>query len=921
MFEQRLILNRYRIIGRAGAGGYATVQHAFDTRLKRDVAIKCIPLSNTQALNAKAASNSPSDSYDDYSDYNYDGYEDGYIDEYELPAEPGFLKKKEDREARRAHARRQGGRYRNDSIALRSNYSRSLSTVSAAKPFKTSSNSYAVNTQDIAKLAGQLPGVISGAGHTKISGIDDAAVIDADMIEDGDASAPTTPKRTAAVSGPSSEAATSRTSKKQLRDPDFIRMHARAAARAADGFSDLNHGKAAPGASVADEDHIPGLEEARTAAHLNDANIVTVYDCVVEGQMAYVIMEYVEGKTLARVMHELENDITLDMITSVFTSVAHALQVAHKAGVLHLDIKPENVVINKDGVVKVTDFGLSTLMDASGQGTTGGGTIGYMPLEQMRQQPLDVRTDEWALASLTYEMLSGINPFRARTLEGAAQAIETAELILPSVCWDVEPEIDDVMFIALDPDQDRRYENVSDFSNDLTPFLGDAKDGKKQLADVVTNGVGEDDLAARQMAQEDAAQAAPKGLLASLLGRAQAESVQPSPSSHKGASAQSSKKAPSQASNSQSLEDEDQGAYKVLFVDKLGDKGMSIVMRIAAALSSCMMGVIALMNFRFNFTGASQGANSGASTQTATGSSQAATSDGGSGGLDISGVISDPGNAAANAASNVAQNLSDGFTSTYSTAYGDASVFGLFSMAPIVAWVLLIAFMAASIVRPRIGMPVSYVAFFIMLVFNQAWTSAFLLLLATGVWWWFFGRRSDLDCTIVMMQPLFGSIGLGAVVPVLAGAFLDVKQAVCATAMGCISALVFASLGSGDVMNWEVYSNFIVAINPAIAGPSIMAGLVGTFANPNTWCVLVSWLVAATLFSLLCLKGTRSFDILGSAVCAAVLLLGIVFMPLVVGQQVEVGALTIVGCLGPALLGVALSLMSVTDRVRTDYEG
>lgn len=61
-------------------------------------------------------------------------------------------------------------------------------------------------------------------------------------------------------------------------------------------------------------------------------------------------------------------------------------------------------------------------MDASGQGETGGGTIGYMPLEQMRQQRLDVRTDEWALASLTYEMLSGKNPFKARNLDDAELA-------------------------------------------------------------------------------------------------------------------------------------------------------------------------------------------------------------------------------------------------------------------------------------------------------------------------------------------------------------------------------------------------------------------------------------------------------------------------------------------------------------------
>ena len=181
-------------------------------------------------------------------------------------------------------------------------------------------------------------------------------------------------------------------------------------------------------------EHIPGLEEARSVAKLSDANIVTVYDCAVEDSCAYVIMEYIEGKTLAEIIDEIDDNITLDVVAAVFTAVAHALEVAHSENTLHLDIKPENVIVNAKGVAKVTDFGLAALMDATGSGTTGGGTIGYMPLEQMRQEPLDVRTDEWALASLTYEMLAGENPFFAATLRGAEEAIEGAELVLPSLC-------------------------------------------------------------------------------------------------------------------------------------------------------------------------------------------------------------------------------------------------------------------------------------------------------------------------------------------------------------------------------------------------------------------------------------------------------------------------------------------------------
>lgn len=232
--------------------------------------------------------------------------------------------------------------------------------------------------------------------------------------------------------------------------------------------------------------HVPGLDEARTAAMLSDASIVAVYDFEVQDSTAYLIMEYVEGMTLTDLLHRHADRLTLDVAAAVFASVSHALEVAHANQVLHLDIKPDNVLINHQGQVKVTDFGLATLADASGYGAAGGGTIGYMPLEQMRQENLDVRCDEWALASLTYEMLAGENPFLAPDLERAEAVIEDAELVLPSLCWDgLDPAIDDVIFFALDPDREERYATVADFAEELEPFLGDPKRGVRELSVIV----------------------------------------------------------------------------------------------------------------------------------------------------------------------------------------------------------------------------------------------------------------------------------------------------------------------------------------------------------------------------------------------------------------------------------------------------
>jgi serine/threonine protein kinase len=118
------------------------------------------------------------------------------------------------------------------------------------------------------------------------------------------------------------------------------------------------------------------------------------------------------------------------------------------------------------------DFGMARLSSAQGYDPAAGGTIGYMPPEQMMRETLDVRCDEWALASLTYEMISGGNPFLARDLSAAIDAIENAEIVLPSLCMQgLSAGADDVLFFALDPDRFERYDTVEDFSEEMDRFL------------------------------------------------------------------------------------------------------------------------------------------------------------------------------------------------------------------------------------------------------------------------------------------------------------------------------------------------------------------------------------------------------------------------------------------------------------------
>ena len=494
MARSQLILNRYRVIDQAGAGGYGTVVHAFDTHLKRDVAIKCIELSEDEvararlvALEARMAADledgepsagavaagvtAPAGAAPSGASAPASGAAD-------FPADPAFL---------RGVDERRSGRH-------------SAATVRSAEEVppwedlafaEEEDDSLAPWTAATGGFAGRSrPSLDGRVGPRKTRHAPEAPYVPPVEVQDAapmsdyfDESAVDVRHLRGIRPSRTIDGATERRRRRGGRHT----VRTESAAASAPVVS-----RPAPSTDFEEPDdadlfeHIPGLEEARSVAKLSDANIVTVYDCAVEDSTAYVIMEYIEGKTLAEIIDEIDDSITLDIVAAVFTAVSHALEVAHGEQTLHLDIKPENVIVNSKGVAKVTDFGLAALMDATGSGTTGGGTIGYMPLEQMRQEPLDVRTDEWALASLTYEMLTGSNPFFASTLRAAEELIEDAELVLPSLCWDeLDAEADDIMFMALDPEMDERFGTVTEFAEALTPLLGNAKKGKKALADIV----------------------------------------------------------------------------------------------------------------------------------------------------------------------------------------------------------------------------------------------------------------------------------------------------------------------------------------------------------------------------------------------------------------------------------------------------
>ena len=232
---------------------------------------------------------------------------------------------------------------------------------------------------------------------------------------------------------------------------------------------------------------IPGLAEARTGAMLSRPSIVSVYDFDTVDNEAFLIMEAIEGPSLAQIIDDTPPaTFDLDIAAAIVLAVGDAIEFAHENQVLHLDIKPDNILVNRNGACKVSDFGVSELADAQGFRKASGGTIGYMPPEQMNGHELDERTDEFALAAVTYEILTGKRPFAARSLDASAKLIQKFDIApASSLRTDLDPGIDSVLFTALSPDPDDRYDSVEEFLAALMPYLGNPARGSRRLREIV----------------------------------------------------------------------------------------------------------------------------------------------------------------------------------------------------------------------------------------------------------------------------------------------------------------------------------------------------------------------------------------------------------------------------------------------------
>ncbi|MDH3708081.1 MAG: protein kinase, partial [Acidimicrobiia bacterium] len=226
--------------------------------------------------------------------------------------------------------------------------------------------------------------------------------------------------------------------------------------------------------------------EAQAAANLSHPNIVNIYDWGEEDDTYFIVMEYVEGRSLAEIL-AAEGALHPDRAAEIAIDVAAALSAAHRNGLVHRDIKPGNVLVSPSGQVKVADFGIATAVARAQEERTESdltqagmvmGTATYFSPEQAQGAGVDPRSDVYSLGVVLYEMLAGVPPFKGDSPVAVAYKHVTESV--PSLRErgvEVAPSLEAITMKALAKRPQNRYPSAEDFGSDLRRY----RDGQHAL--------------------------------------------------------------------------------------------------------------------------------------------------------------------------------------------------------------------------------------------------------------------------------------------------------------------------------------------------------------------------------------------------------------------------------------------------------
>lgn len=211
-------------------------------------------------------------------------------------------------------------------------------------------------------------------------------------------------------------------------------------------------------------------QEAKAAGRMNHPNLVTIHDLGETGDIAYIAMEYLEGRELEREKH-----LSIDEALNIAIQAASGLAYAHQHGIVHRDIKPPNIMLLKNNHVKICDFGIARMASSSLHTRTGVilGSPLYMSPEQVLSETIDNRSDIFSLGIVLYEMLTGQTPFSG---DNATSVMYHIVHDIPPKPSSLKPEIpemlDAIVSRCLARKPEDRYQNASDLENDLRSCRG-----------------------------------------------------------------------------------------------------------------------------------------------------------------------------------------------------------------------------------------------------------------------------------------------------------------------------------------------------------------------------------------------------------------------------------------------------------------
>lgn len=217
-------------------------------------------------------------------------------------------------------------------------------------------------------------------------------------------------------------------------------------------------------------------KEGRATLRLDHENIVRAYDVGVYGNVPYIVFEYVKGKTIEEIIKE-KGHLSVQEATVLCCQILEALQYAHNNGIIHRDIKPQNVIVNENGVAKLADFGIAREVSATTLTFDGKNVIGsvhYISPEQARGEEVSEASDIYSVGITLYEMLTGDVPFRGETAVATAimqinDAPRPPQMLEPSV----PDALNAIVLKAIEKDAPARYHHAKDMRRDLIRSLSD----------------------------------------------------------------------------------------------------------------------------------------------------------------------------------------------------------------------------------------------------------------------------------------------------------------------------------------------------------------------------------------------------------------------------------------------------------------